>query len=187
LRSRINASGVADVLADLRELPSELRFDLIFLVDSLYCFSRPSEVLSRLTGQLGAEGVVVIRIANRTPLLNLMVVFRMKDRISRAQFGDQLVAFSHRGMETAIANAGLRIERVLYFEHKSMRRRPWSVRLMYWLLPVIARITGWSVSPGLIYVCTKADRLSRGEKHARALGVHTRKRALGSEVDWQLG
>jgi SAM-dependent methyltransferase len=169
LRARMNASAVAIVFADLRDVPSELKFDLVFLIDSLYDFPRPREVLSDLTELLGDGGVIVIRIANRTPLLNLMVAFRMNGRISRALFGDEVVALSHRGMENAIAKAGLCVERVHHHEHKSMRRRPWRLRLMYWVLPVVARITRWRVSPGIIYVCRKGESLSKSQESKRPL------------------
>ena len=164
LRERINASAEATVFADLRDVPSELKFDLVFLIDSLYCFPRPMELLSSVTELLDAGGFVVIRIANRTPLLNLMVAFRMKDRISSDLFGDQVVAFSHRGMENAIAATGLRVEQVLYYEHKSVSKRRRRLRLMYWFLPAVARMTGWRISPGLIYVCSRAASMYKTEE-----------------------
>lgn len=172
LRARTNASGIAVVFADLRDVPSEMKFDLAFVIDSLYCFPQPADVLSRLSGLLGNGGLIVIRIANRTPVLNLLVALRMKERISRGLFGDEVVALSHRGMATAMERAGLRVEQVFHYEHKSLRGRPWRLRLMYWLLPVVARITGWRVSPGIIYVCTRAGSLSNGEDLSQPLGVH---------------
>jgi SAM-dependent methyltransferase len=167
LRERMNASAVAVVFADLKDVPGELKFDLVFLIDSLYCFRRPTEILSALAGMLDAEGSLIIRIANRTPLLSLRV--GLKRPISPALFGDELVALSHRGMKRATATAGLRVERILHFEHKSMRGRSWRLRLMYWFLPVVARGTGLRVSPGLIYVCTKIEGRGYGDEtsHSR--------------------
>jgi SAM-dependent methyltransferase len=180
LRARINASAIAVVFSDLRDIPGELTFDLMFLIDSLYCFPRPTEVLSELAGLLNAGGSIVIRIANRTPLMNLMV--GLKRPISRALFGDEVVAFSHRGMKRATATAGLRVERVLHYEHKSMRGRSWRLRLMYLFLPAVARVTGWRVSPGLIYVCKKAESRTHGEDSSQLSVATSTKRPHASEA-----
>jgi SAM-dependent methyltransferase len=167
LRARMNTSTIATVFPDLRDVPTDLEFDLVFLIDSLYYFPQPTAALRVLAGLVGMGGCIVIRITNRTPLLDFLVRIGMSARISRALFGDEIVAFSHRGMKKAISEAGLRIEQVLHYEHKSMQSRPWRLRLMYWLLPVVSRTLGWRVSPGLIYVCSSERAESRSRRASR--------------------
>jgi 2-polyprenyl-3-methyl-5-hydroxy-6-metoxy-1,4-benzoquinol methylase len=156
LREQQNASGKYKIYADVRELPpAEKNFDVITLIDSLYCFEDPVQCLSDLGRRLSPEGVIIIRVTNRTPLLNLYRRFG-KDKITNSVFGDQVIAFSHRSMEICIEKAKLRVRAFHPFEKKDTSGRGWKGLLYYKMLPLLAATTGWKITPGLTYTCVRA-------------------------------
>jgi 2-polyprenyl-3-methyl-5-hydroxy-6-metoxy-1,4-benzoquinol methylase len=156
LREQQNASGKYKIYGDVRELPpAEKNFDVITLIDSLYCFQDPVECLRNLGRRLSPAGVMIIRVTNRTPLLNLYRRFG-KDKITNSVFGDQVIAFSHRSMEICIQKAQLRLRSFHAFEKKDTSGRGWKGVLYYKMLPVLAATTGWKITPGLTYTCVPA-------------------------------
>jgi SAM-dependent methyltransferase len=156
LREQQNASGKYKIYADLRELPpAEKNFDVITLIDSLYCFQDPVACLRDLGRRLSRNGVMVIRVTNRTPLLNLYRRFG-KDKITNSVFGDQVIAFSHRSMEVCMEKANLRLRAFHPFEKKDNSGRGWKGVLYYKMLPALAAMTGWKITPGLTYTCVRA-------------------------------
>jgi 2-polyprenyl-3-methyl-5-hydroxy-6-metoxy-1,4-benzoquinol methylase len=155
LREQQNALGKYKIYADIRELPSwEKDFDVITLIDSLYCFKNPVECLGELSRRLSPEGVMIIRVTNRTPLLNFYRRFS-KQKITNSIFGDQVIAFSHRSMEICLQKAKLRVRSFHPFERKDTSDRGWKGVLYYKMLPVLAATTGWKITPGLTYTCVR--------------------------------
>lgn len=157
LRNQQNAAGRHRVYANLDELPPcEGDFDVITLIDSLYYFEDPVQCLNQLARRLSPTGVMVIRVTNRTPLLNLYNRFSRR-RISNAIFGDQLIAFSHRAMEACISRTGMRIRSLHWFERRDIAGGGVRQFLYYRVLPVIAATTRLRVTPGLTYTCVRAS------------------------------
>jgi 2-polyprenyl-3-methyl-5-hydroxy-6-metoxy-1,4-benzoquinol methylase len=155
LREQQNASGKYKIYADVCELsPSEKNFDAITLIDSLYCFQDPVQCLRDLGQRLSPKGVMIIRVTNRTPLLNLYRRFG-KEKITNSVFGDQVIAFSHRSMEICIQKAKLRVRSFHPFEKKDTSGRGWKGVLYYKMLPMLAATTGWKITPGLTYTCVR--------------------------------
>jgi SAM-dependent methyltransferase len=122
LRNRLNASATFTIYASIDEAPSNESYDVITLVDSLYYFPDPIAGLKELARRLRRSGVMVIRVTNRTPLLNLWRVL-FPERITAQVFGDQLVAFSHRGVIAALRQSGLAMTSFRSFERKPVTRR----------------------------------------------------------------
>ena len=155
LRDKLRVLGF-NAYGGVEEILPDERFDAITLIDSFYCFSNPRSVLGRLGSLLADRGVMVIRIANRTPLLIFLLALP-GSRIDNRAFGDQVVAPSRKAMRSMLEACGLRIQSVHTRETKpvSMVRDPrrW---VYYRIMPMVSGITRIKLSPGLIYVCRKS-------------------------------
>lgn len=155
LRYKLRTRGFT-AYGGIEEIPPDERFDAITLIDSIYCFGNPRSILRQLRSLMADRGVLVIRIANRTPLLDLLLALP-GGRIDNRAFGDQVVLPSHRAMRIMLEASGLRIQSVHMRETKpvSMFRDPrrW---IYYRIMPVVSGITRTKLTPGLIYVCHKS-------------------------------
>ena len=153
LRDKLITRGFT-VYGGVTEIPPDTKFHAITLIDSLYCFSDPRSILEQLKSLVMENGVIVIRIANRTPLVRLLSVLS-RGRIDNRVFGDQVVLPSHQAMQCMLNACGLSIRSVHTWEAKplSMARDPrrW---FYYRIMPIISVVTGMKISPGLLYVCT---------------------------------
>jgi 2-polyprenyl-3-methyl-5-hydroxy-6-metoxy-1,4-benzoquinol methylase len=157
LRDRLNSAAKYKVYKDIRDLPaSEGNYDVITLIDSLYYFQDPLECLKDLGKRLSKTGVMIIRITNRTPLLNLYRLLS-RDRISNRIFGDQVIAFTHTAMQICSRKAGVQIKSVRFYEKKNLSGRGFIEGFLYYrVLPVIATATRLKVTPGLTYLYVRA-------------------------------
>jgi SAM-dependent methyltransferase len=137
-------------------LESSDRFDAVLAIDSLYYMPGPPAVhLRQLVSLLRPKGILLLRIANRAPVLGLSRMLRRP--ITNDLFGDALFCFSDRGIRWLLRSSGCALESCHAYEHK--RVPPGNLRgfVLNRLLPAAAALTGLKVSPGLTYVCRKSD------------------------------
>ena len=159
LRNRLNKRPGFTVFRSIEELPAGESYDIMTLVDSLYYFGDPIRGLKDLAGRMRPSGIMIIRVTNRTPLLNL---YRMlfPGKITEQSFGDQLVAFSHRGVMAALRQSGLAVASFRCFERKPLTGRGLAGFAYYGVLPAISAVTGLKLTPGLTYLCRRTDVVS---------------------------
>jgi SAM-dependent methyltransferase len=151
LRTRLNQDGRFKTFATVDEIRGSVQYDAITLIDSLYYFERPTDLLRDLVRQLRSDGRIVIRIANRCPLADLQRAMGLP--VTNMTLGDQLVAFSHQGMNQLLARCGLRMDRVILRERKPISIHRIARSVGYQVLPVVAGVIRKKVTPGIIYVC----------------------------------
>jgi SAM-dependent methyltransferase len=154
LRRRLSANSRFTTFATIDELPGCPAYDAITLIDSLYYFERPADLMRGLRQMLRDDGRLVIRIANRAPLADLRRAIGRP--VNNTTLGDQVVGFSHRSMILLLSRCGLRIDRLVLREHKPASIRRIARSACYKVLPAVATITGKKVTPGIIYVCRRA-------------------------------
>ena len=153
LRERLLAKGYAAYKTP-QEIPAYARFDVITAIDSFYYFEQPEELLRALRPHLKSEGVLIVRLANRTPVFRLLQILGRP--ISRDLFGDVKHNFTYGGIRLLLEKTGYRIERVVLTE-KGKKGMPFPKWLYYKLSPAISRITGLKLTPGMILVCRRED------------------------------
>lgn len=143
-----------ETLTSAEELPADAMFDVITTIDSFYYFQDPGRLLRVVAQHLTPDGVLIIRISNRTLLLNLlrMVHMSIPDRV----FGDIKTHFTYRGIRTLLESSGYRIVSVLLRE-RGKRSWTWARRLYYTLSFYLSKLTGLKLTPGLIIVCRHAE------------------------------
>ena len=135
----------------LREVgPAE--FDAITAIDSLYYAPDPVAEARRMRQLLKPQAVLVVRIANRGPLLRWML--RWRGSFGNQHMGDQLLVFNDRAMRVLAKRAGLSVVQVVVRERKPLWDS-WRHLLGYGLLPLLCRLTGLKWTPGLTYVLQK--------------------------------
>lgn len=139
------------IYEDIQEIPDHQTFNVITLIDSLYYITDPVSYLKKLKQHMADNSLMIIRVTNRTPLLNILALFN-KAKISEGIFGDQLYAFSHRSMRILFNKCGQKIMRT-YYEEKGKRLSGFKNFLCYNVMPPISKLTGLKLTPGLIYVC----------------------------------
>jgi SAM-dependent methyltransferase len=151
LRTRLNRDGRFKAFATIDEICDGAQYDTITLIDSLYYFERPADLLCDLRRLVRGDGQIVIRIANRGPLADLRRAVGLP--LGNFTLGDQLLALTHRAMILLLRRCGLRIDRVIVHERKPVSAGRIAKWVCYQVLPLLAAVTGKKVTPGIIYVC----------------------------------
>lgn len=106
LRRALESKGI-DAFRDPSDIPPERRFQVVALIDSLYCVEKPADLLIGLSKRLAEDGVVLIRVTNRTHILNFLRLLRC--RLTADHVGDAKHNFSPRGLRMLLERTGYRI------------------------------------------------------------------------------
>ena len=157
LRNRLSERGYS-VFKYFDDLPKKKSFDVISFVDSLYCFENPLNILVSTEKILHHDGILILRITNRTPILNILTFFNKP--IPYAFFGDCKHSFSYKGVKILLEKAGFEIHKIFYqekgkhvpFGRHYQQQLKW---LYYKISPILSSIFSVKWSPGLIIVCKK--------------------------------
>lgn len=151
LRKDISRSGIT-VYAGLEMVPHNIPYHAITFIDSLYYIPRPLEALTRAVMLLSPDGLVIIRMANRTPFLRLLYPFGIT-HVFQHVFSDQLVALSHCGILNMVHAAGARVQATYFYEARCVEGI--GDFALYRVLGLFAAITRIPVSPGILYVISR--------------------------------
>lgn len=149
LRNRLHEKG-CDAFKTAAEIPDGTACDVITVIDSLYYVEQPAGLLRELRPHLAPDGTLIIRIANRTPVFNLLRLFHRP--IPCDLFGDVKYNFSFGGIQHLLTDTGYQIERVVLNE-KGKKTAIVKTRLYYKLSLVASHLTGLILTPGIILVC----------------------------------
>jgi 2-polyprenyl-3-methyl-5-hydroxy-6-metoxy-1,4-benzoquinol methylase len=103
LRRRLRERGY-DGFGGVGEIPNGRQYEIIMLIDSLYYAERPAELLKDLHRRLTSSGVLIVRVTNRTHLLELCRLLGC--RISTDLTGDAKHNFSPRGLRGLLQRTG---------------------------------------------------------------------------------
>jgi SAM-dependent methyltransferase len=124
-------------------------FDVITAIDSLYYAHDPLALLERLRTLLRPGGFLVIRVANRAWLLDMLRV--VGSSIGRDRFGDAKFNFSVHGIAFLLERAGIRAERIVWLERGKADPRAF-MRMYYRVSAFLSEYLSLRVSPGMIVV-----------------------------------
>ncbi len=132
------------------QIPDNVRFDIITIIDSLYCLQSPADTLRMLRNHLATDGILILRVTNRAPLLDIL---RLLNRpITNSLVGDAKHNFSFPGIARLLSDTGFSVERVVLNERgkRIARLKTW---LYYKCSLAASKITGLKLTPGMILVC----------------------------------
>lgn len=131
------------------ELPTvgDSTFDAIVAIDSLYYLNDPLAVLRRMCSLLKNDGLLMIRVPNRTWLLDLCLNTGLV--IHKDRFGDAKFNFSIEGLALLLDRAGFQPREFIWREKgKADPRR--HIRWYYLIAGVMSEYLSLRVSPGMI-------------------------------------
>jgi len=151
LRDRLSARGY-EAYRSAQDIPAGAVFDVITTIDSFYYFEQPEDLLRQLNPHLKPEGVLILRLTNRTPLLRLLRALRWP--ITNDIFGDVKHNFTYRGIRSLLQRTSYRIERVILGEKKKVV--PLSKWMYYKLSLIASHLSGLKLTPGIILVCRRS-------------------------------
>ena len=153
LRDRLREKGFR-AFKSVGQIPEGAVFEVITMIDSLYYVQCPGDLLRELRRHLHPDGVLILRVANRTPVFHALRLLRRA--IPRDVFGDVKYNLSFRGVQHLLADAGYRIKRVVLNEKgKKMAMR---TRWLYYKLSLLAsHLTGRKLTPGMILICRRGE------------------------------
>lgn len=139
----------------LDELKGSEQFDLISLIDSLYCVSDPKILLSKLRERLTDDGLLLIRIANRNWIVHLLKSVGRREHFDR-WLGDAIVCYSKSTLNALLRSSGYRIVSTHYWE-PGKENLGWRRKIFYWVSTVItcASLGSIVISPGIIVLAAK--------------------------------
>lgn len=149
LRANLAERGYK-VCRSISELTGENRFDAITFIDSLYYFEDPAEILKDIRPHLKDHGVVIVRVTNRTPMLNLCSLFNIP--ITNSLFGDAKHNFSYKGLKYLCESCGYIITKVVLNEKgkKMPINKTWAY---YKISLILSRLFKAKLTPGIILIC----------------------------------
>ncbi len=142
-----------ETFTSAEELPSGAMFDVIATIDSLYYFQDPGGLLRLLAPHLTPEGVLIMRVSNRTLVFNLLRLLHRA--IPRDFYGDVKISFTYKGIRTLLESCGYRIEAV-HLRERGKRPSTLMRRIYYRWSYYLSKLTGLKLTPGLIIVCKHA-------------------------------
>jgi SAM-dependent methyltransferase len=124
-------------------------FDAVTMIDSLYYTNDPLATLQRLKEVLTPGGCLLIRVTNRTWLLDLMRAIGIA--IHRDRFGDAKHNFSPNGILLLLRRAGFLDEDVVW-EEKGKADPRWLIQSYYRLSPIVSEYLALHLTPGMLVV-----------------------------------
>jgi 2-polyprenyl-3-methyl-5-hydroxy-6-metoxy-1,4-benzoquinol methylase len=141
------------IFETINAVPTDKKYDVVSLIDSLYCTDEPTVLVQKLFSMVKENGLLVIRITNR----NWLAKFRkkiLKKEINRA-LGDATISYSKKSVTLLLENNGFKI-----IETKSIEKGkslPIKMKLFYTLTAILNIVSFGliNLSPGLIIVARK--------------------------------
>lgn len=148
LRERAIARGHT-VHGSIEQIDAAERFDAIVMIDSLYYLEDPHRTLTHLRRLLHPDGILLLRITNRTALLNALR--RLRRPITNAYFGDGKHNFTVRGARELLRSSGFTVEKILCHEKGKRISRPLT-RLYYRLSLLATALLRTELTPGVLVI-----------------------------------
>ena len=150
LRMRLNDKGYK-VFRTINDLPKEEKFDVIAMIDSLYYFESPHEILIHLGQFLAKNGLLIIRITNRTWLANIFLNLNMS--VPYILMGDAKYSFTPKSIKILVENSGLEIKKIIFGPER--KKKQTIKKKLYYIFTELFSQMGILISPGLIYFVGK--------------------------------
>ena len=129
-------------------------FDVITSIDSLYYCTDIIGQMQEFHRILKKDGLLIIRICNRNYFINILRL--LKRKITPKIFGDQLISMNHKSFKILSEKTGFEIKKVIYYQ-KGINIKRILLWVGYKIFPLICKITGLKLTPGIIYVLCKHE------------------------------
>lgn len=153
LRRLVRARGFV-VHEDIYSLPRG-SYKLVTAIDSFYYINNPARALISVRESLESDGILIMRLANRTPYFN--ACRRLGMSIPEKRFGDLKYFYSQDGVERLLSRTGFQIERMVWTDKGRRDPRFWE-SMYYRLSPIANRISPVKISPGMIVLARPVPR-----------------------------
>lgn len=127
--------------------PGTATFDIVVAIDSLYYTNDPAGTLKHLRALLAPDGCLLIRVPNRTWLLDLLR--HAGFAIGNEWFGDAKHNFSIEGTLSLLRRAGFQVAEVHWSESGKADPRP-VIRLYYKVASLMSEYLSLRITPGMI-------------------------------------
>lgn len=145
LRKSAQARGFV-VHEDVYNLPRQA-YDLITAVDSFYYIQDPERGLLSMRQAMKDDGLLLMRLANRTPYFNFRRRLRLP--IHEKRFGDLKYFYTMAGVQALLSRTGFELQKVYW--HDRGRRDPRFFESIYYKLsPMMNLLLTSKISPGMI-------------------------------------
>jgi len=152
LYERLKRQGIHEVFRSLEEVQG--KFQVITLIDSLYCVADPSKVLEISRACLTEDGIILCRVSNRVWLIKLSALLQKGRVIPKSITGDARWSFSTKSLKTLFTRAGFSVLNLIYVDKGKKGLPPWKT-MFYFLTQTVSSLTPLKVSPGIILVARK--------------------------------
>ncbi len=147
LRELARSRGLV-IHEDLSKLPPQ-SFELISAIDSFYYMNDPHATLVRLKELITQDGILIMRLTNRTWYFNIARALGFA--ISPARFDDIKFNYSVKGAVRLLERSGYCVERIYWSDRGRGDIRPWAA-IYYKVSPFLAKYLALRISPGMIVV-----------------------------------
>lgn len=127
--------------------PGSATFDIVMAIDSLYYTNDPASTLEQLRALLAPNGCLLIRVANRAWLLDLMRHAGLA--IGNDRFGDAKFNFSIPGTMCLLRRAGFQVTEVHWSERGKADPRP-LIRMYYKTASRLSEYMSLRITPGML-------------------------------------
>lgn len=135
--------------------PGSATFDIVVAIDSLYYTNDPASTLRHLRALLAPNGCLLIRVSNRTWLLDFMRHAGLA--IGNDRFGDAKYNFSIPGIVSLLQRSGFQVSELHWTERGKADPRP-LIRLYYKAASLLSDYMSLRITPGMIVVARPAPQ-----------------------------
>ncbi|MCX6238330.1 MAG: class I SAM-dependent methyltransferase [Bacteroidia bacterium] len=143
------------------DLPAELTFDVVSLIDSFYYTQTPKVLLQQLYQILRKNGLIILRVSNRNWLVKWnKLILRNKTCII---LGDHTIGYSKKSISYLLQNNGFEILKITYIEkgkNKGTRIRN------FYRFSQLLRIFSFGLlnyTPGIVVIARKISKEDKSE------------------------
>jgi len=155
LYQRLKKEGIHEVFRTMQEVQG--KFDIVTLIDSLYCVEDPLKVLKESKDCLTEDGVILCRVTNRVWLIKMFLALQKGRPIPRSLTGDARWSFSPRSLKILFSRAGFSDFEFIFAEKEKKGLPMWKT-MFYSLTGTVSSFTPLKVSPGIIVIArNRAD------------------------------
>jgi SAM-dependent methyltransferase len=146
LRDILTGKGYK-VFKFISDIPLDVKFDIIFLIDSLCYFDNPSEVLNAAKNYLKDNGIIIARISNRGLIIDL---FAKLGKDLSSIFGTGKYNFGNKAFRIILEKYDYKIIKIIYNEKG--KKLPYRTKLVYKLAGMLSYLTGMEICSGVIVI-----------------------------------
>lgn len=156
------------IFKKIEDLPQEMTFDVVSLIDSLYYSQTPKIELKQIYNKLNVNGIIILRIVNRNWLVKYNKYVLHKPTVTALI--DHSIGFSKKSISYLLENGGFQILKTTNIEYGKILSAKIKCFYLFSLVVNFISMGLINFSPGIIIIAKKIPGFYRPSSGSGAIG-----------------